>query len=103
MPSSIACSPAAYSFLNPHREHAKLAAYIVGIAVAEIIIFIIIRYVCVLRSLAFARLLGSSTRDGALLRKGKEPEIKEEIDEWEEVERPSDLSAVSGSAKGIAV
>ena len=36
-------APAAYSFLDPAKEHARLAAYIVGIALAECIAFLLAR------------------------------------------------------------
>ncbi|TFK48103.1 hypothetical protein OE88DRAFT_1635377 [Heliocybe sulcata] len=65
-----------YDFLNPSTEHAKLAGYIIGIAVGECVLFAIVHYVIVLRNLLFARYLGSSNR---------EPEA---LDEWEEVHRP---------------
>jgi hypothetical protein len=38
-----------YDFLDPHKEHGKLAAYIVGIAVAECIIFALVYGIIVLR------------------------------------------------------
>lgn len=38
-----------YSFLDPHKQGKKLAAYIVGIAVAEIVIFVLIRYLIIAR------------------------------------------------------
>lgn len=41
--------PPVYSFLDPHEQGAFLAAYIVGIAVAEIVIFVLVRYLCILR------------------------------------------------------
>ena len=44
-----------YSFLDPHKQGAKLAAYIVGIAIAEIVLFIIIRYICILRNYLVAK------------------------------------------------
>jgi hypothetical protein len=31
-----------YSFLDPHKPNAKVAAYIVGIPVVEIIVFVIV-------------------------------------------------------------
>ncbi|KAI0797403.1 hypothetical protein BC629DRAFT_1257969, partial [Irpex lacteus] len=44
-----------YSFLDPSKEHGKLAAYIVGIAVAAVIVFLIVRYVCMGRAWLVAR------------------------------------------------
>ena len=40
----------AYSFLDPDREHSKLAAYIVGIGAAAVVAFIIVRYICMGRA-----------------------------------------------------
>ena len=47
-----------YSFLDPHKQGAFLAAYIVGIAVAEIVIFVLVRYLCILRHRLARRLAG---------------------------------------------
>jgi len=66
-----------YSFLNPQKVHGYLAAYIAGIGVGEAIIFIIVRYVCVLRE----KLSSKRTRSV--------PSSSETIDEWEELERPT--------------
>ncbi|KAI0073957.1 hypothetical protein K474DRAFT_1602419 [Panus rudis PR-1116 ss-1] len=65
-----------YDFLNPHLQHAKLAAYIVGIGVGEAIVFTLVRYAIVLR----VHLTSRSVRQPA------EPEA---IDDWEEIHRPS--------------
>ncbi|CAL1694596.1 unnamed protein product [Somion occarium] len=64
-----------YDFLDPHLQHAKLAAYIVGIAVAQIIIFTVVHLLIRLREQLSRRLYVPST--------------PEAIDEWEEVDRPS--------------
>ncbi|KAJ7719295.1 hypothetical protein B0H16DRAFT_1607044 [Mycena metata] len=74
-----------YSFLNPHKEHGFLAAYIVGIAVGEAVVFVLARTVALLRQrLAIRRgiLLAHDSDAGNKERTG------EAIDEWEEVERP---------------
>jgi hypothetical protein len=72
---------AVYNFLDPGKQHALLAGYIIGVAVAECIIFVVIRYVCVLREKVFARRRGVDPKSG--------PEQR--IDEWEEVERPESV------------
>ncbi|KAF8153422.1 hypothetical protein B0H34DRAFT_663051 [Crassisporium funariophilum] len=69
-----------YSFLNPQKQGAKLAAYIVGIAVAEIIVFCLVRGVVVLRQ-------RWATKRGLVLQAGEG--VEADIEEWEEVERPS--------------
>ncbi|THH33151.1 hypothetical protein EUX98_g1042 [Antrodiella citrinella] len=63
-----------YTFLDPKEQGKLLAAYIVGIAVAEILIFIIVRYACVLRERLSRRYLTSQP-----------PPAPEAIDEWEEI------------------
>jgi len=52
-------SPIAYGFLNPSKEHARLAGYIVGIAVAQCIIFLLVRGAIVLRQRLVLRRPGS--------------------------------------------
>ncbi|EDR00926.1 uncharacterized protein LACBIDRAFT_192763 [Laccaria bicolor S238N-H82] len=70
-----------YSFLDPQKQHGKVAAYIVGIAVGEIIIFCLIRGVIVLRERWAIRarlvMVGGSTDENL------------EDEEWEEIEGPS--------------
>jgi len=66
-----------YSFLDPSISHGLLAAYIVGIGAATIIIFIIVRGICVLRHRLF-RGRGLYTEGGY---------THEEIDEWQDVDR----------------
>jgi hypothetical protein len=51
--------PTAYGFLNPSKEHARLAGYIVGIAVAQCIIFLLVRGAIVLRQRLVLRRPGS--------------------------------------------
>lgn len=95
-----------YSFLNPHKEHAKLAAYIVGIAVAEIVIFVIVRYIMMLRHFLVLRFSDSVQQDsgyyagsasGESSRKGSK-EDAEALEDWEEVSRPSFGTAERGIA-----
>ncbi|KAF5374632.1 hypothetical protein D9615_008914 [Tricholomella constricta] len=70
-----------YSFLNPHKQKALLAAYIVGIAVGYCIIFLFVRLLIILRIRIVA---WSRARRGA----GSSAD-SEAIEDWEEVERPS--------------
>jgi hypothetical protein len=58
-----------YDFLDPHKEHGKLAVYIVGIAVAECIVFAIVHGICVGREKVF----------------GKRREKRQGLNEWEQV------------------
>jgi hypothetical protein len=39
----------AYSFLDPHKEGKKLAVFIVGIGIGQIVIFLIVRLIIVVR------------------------------------------------------
>jgi len=48
-----------YGFLNPAKEHARLAGYIVGIAVSQCIIFLLVRGAIVLRQRLVLRRPGS--------------------------------------------
>jgi len=72
-----------YSFLNPQKEHGFLAVYIIGITLAQCIVFVIVRYTMVLR-------------DRLAPRKPVEDDVQippEPIDEWQDVDRPSTGSA----------
>jgi len=71
-----------YSFLDPQKEHGFLAAYIVGIAIAQCVVFVIVRYVIVLRD----RLAPRKAVDDS-------PPTPEAIDEWQDVDRPSTTEA----------
>jgi hypothetical protein len=81
--------PTAYSFLDPNKEHAFLAVYIVGIGVGDAIVFVIARGVTVLRQRFVVRrgLLEKDDSHGVMGR-GGEGGTGEAIDEWEEVEPP---------------
>ena len=84
--------PSAYSFLDPNTEHAKLAAYIVGIGVAEAVIFLIVRYLAMLRGYLVRRT--ASTRLDAIpqspdMDEKASPKVDERLSEWEEVGSPS--------------
>nr|VWP00397.1 MSP1 protein-like protein [Ganoderma boninense] len=76
-----------YSFLNPQKEHAKLAGYIIGIGVAECLAFLLAR------GLIWVRMRLSGRKSRASGPSGTNPTIEEG---WEEVERP-------GSRVGQAV
>ncbi|KAF9473052.1 hypothetical protein BDN70DRAFT_413802 [Pholiota conissans] len=70
-----------YSFLDPKKQGAKLAAYIFGIGVAEVIVFCVIRGVMVLRqrwAVRSGRVLGGNGEREANIEEG-----------WEEVESPT--------------
>ncbi|TFK36001.1 hypothetical protein BDQ12DRAFT_699831 [Crucibulum laeve] len=77
-----------YAFLDPTKQHALLAAYIIGIAVAEIIIFFIVRLIMTFRERYCARRgLTQLSDDEGDMEQGRR-DMKERIDEWEEIERP---------------
>ncbi|KAJ7055971.1 hypothetical protein C8F01DRAFT_1156497 [Mycena amicta] len=72
-----------YTFLDPVKEGGLLAAYIVGIAAGEIIVFLLARGVVALRQrlvVRMGRLPGPERSDDVVSREG--------LDEWEQVERP---------------
>jgi hypothetical protein len=52
---------AAYAFLDPKREHARLAAYIVGVGAAGLIIFALVRTVMWARARAVRALVARGT------------------------------------------
>ncbi|KAF9456997.1 hypothetical protein BDZ94DRAFT_1326587 [Collybia nuda] len=70
-----------YEFLNPAKAHQLLAAYIIGIAIAYCIIFIIIRGIIIIRG---GRL---RTLRWNFWRKGRRAN-SEGLEDWEEVEAP---------------
>jgi len=47
-----------YNFLDPSKEHARVAGYVFGIAVAEIVIWLLVRYIIVLREWIVRRARG---------------------------------------------
>ena len=49
-----------YNFLDPQREHALLAAWIVGIAVAEVALFTLMHFLIKLRIYLIRRYLGAN-------------------------------------------
>jgi hypothetical protein len=57
----------AYAFLDPRKEHAKLAAYIIGIPIGEIIVFATVRGLIVRRerwAVKHGRVLKVSEKEG---------------------------------------
>jgi hypothetical protein len=64
----------AYSFLDPEKQHAMLAAYIAGIPIGECLVFTGVRYICIFREHFAAR-------------NGQRSCTPEAIDEWQEIER----------------
>jgi hypothetical protein len=81
IPRILKCGILAYSFLDPQKQHGKVAAYIIGIAVGEIIIFCLVRGVIVLRERWAIRarhvMVGGPTDENV------------DDEEWEEIEGPS--------------
>ncbi len=74
--------PIAYSFLDPEKQHAKLAAYIIAIGVAECIAFLLVQGLIWLRN----RL---SKRNSALAADSTESiDERPPSEDWEQVERP---------------
>lgn len=87
--------PPAYSFLDPQIQHGKLAAYIIGIAVGEVIIFALVRYAIVLRD-KISKF--SIYHDEGVTQ--QQQGINQALDEWEEVQWDGAVeSAGSGSSQ----
>jgi hypothetical protein len=72
----------AYSFLDPHKEHAFLAVYIVGIFVVACVIFAAVQLLCMFRE----RLVTP--------RGDQKPAHPEAINDWQTIEKPDSPSAV---------
>ncbi|KAJ7472939.1 hypothetical protein B0H11DRAFT_1345230 [Mycena galericulata] len=98
-----------YPFLNPHTQHALLAAYIAGIALGAVVVFLVGRGVAGVRTRIAGRFAASSFKvggGGGKREGGKEAERDENekrrggggggeaMDEWEEVARPTGTDAV---------
>ncbi|TFK39333.1 hypothetical protein BDQ12DRAFT_629891 [Crucibulum laeve] len=49
-----------YSFLNPKQQGSLLAAYIIGIAVGQCMVFVIVRYLIILRERLVRRRMGAT-------------------------------------------
>ncbi|OBZ75420.1 hypothetical protein A0H81_04742 [Grifola frondosa] len=80
-----------YSFLDPTQERARLAAYIVAIAVGECIVFALVRGLCVLREYYVRR---RHLEGGRTPSESSEADDPEKLDDWEEVERPGTPTAI---------
>ena len=78
----------AYSFLDPEKEHAKLAGYIIAVGVAECLAFLLARGLTWIRIRLSRRTAFASSSDSEA-----QPAIDED---WQNVERP-------GSSVGHAV
>ncbi|EJF62613.1 hypothetical protein BD309DRAFT_955275 [Dichomitus squalens] len=77
-----------YSFLDPGKEHAKLAGYIIAVGVAECVAFVLARGLTWIRMRLSRRMSYASSSDTEV-----EPAIDED---WQEIGRP-------GSSVGYAV
>jgi len=88
-----------YSFLDPNKQGAKLAAYIIGIAVAQVIVFSIVRGIVVLRE-RWALKNGRILRVGGGLGGEETPRNASVDDDWEEVESPVSVGVSAARAKG---
>lgn len=74
---------AAYAFLNPSKQRAKLAAYVIGILIGDIIVFAVVRGIVVLRerwALKSGRVLNV---EGVEMQAGDD-------EEWEEIRQSSE-------------
>jgi hypothetical protein len=86
--------PAAYSFLDPKKEGAKVAAYIAGIALATLAVFALTRTLCALRE--------HLTRGrGGPASLGPAPST-ESLEEWQEVRLGEDEKGGSSLDGGKA-
>jgi hypothetical protein len=79
-------STSAYSFLDPHKEGAFLAVYIVGIAIGECVIFAIVQGLCIFREWLISR--SQPPQHSSTL------SPSEVSDDWQTVERPGTPMAV---------
>ncbi|GLB38071.1 hypothetical protein LshimejAT787_0411220 [Lyophyllum shimeji] len=70
-----------YTFLDPKKQGAVLAAYIFGIAAGYIIVFLLVRLLVVLRVRLVAQYCRIRAEEGRT--------SPEAFEEWEEIERPS--------------
>lgn len=83
----------AYTFLDPRKQHAKLAAYIIGIPIGEVIIFALVRGIVVLRerwAVKAGRVL-KVEQEGHDGWQGVDASSRgpSNDDDWEEIQRPS--------------
>ncbi|KAJ6627680.1 hypothetical protein B0H10DRAFT_1993721 [Mycena sp. CBHHK59/15] len=73
-----------YAFLDPTVEHARLAAYIIGIAAGDALVFLLARLLVILR-IRLVRRYGGEPEGIEAGDTGTSPEA---LDEWEEVAAP---------------
>jgi uncharacterized membrane protein YhdT len=91
---SILCFCQAYSFLDPTKQHAKLAAYIIGIPIGESFIFAVVRGIVVLRerwAVKSGRVLKVDGHDGWQGVDAGSSRGPSNDEEWEEIPSPSGL------------
>ncbi|KAJ7431110.1 hypothetical protein FB451DRAFT_1198307 [Mycena latifolia] len=90
-----------YPFLNPSKQHARLAAYIIGIALGDVVVFFFTRSIILLRTRVFA----SRNKEGRAdeLTDGEGGGGREELEDWEEVERPGQGNGVARKEAAEAV
>lgn len=76
-----------YNFLNPQTQHAVLAAWIIGIALAYCVIFSLVRGIVIVRVRVFARGVRGAFRQRAESggMEGEKSEA-EGVDDWVEVD-----------------
>ncbi|RPD59105.1 hypothetical protein L226DRAFT_99274 [Lentinus tigrinus ALCF2SS1-7] len=72
-----------YSFLDPGKEHAKLAGYIIAVGIAECLAFLLARGLAWVRDRLSKR--SSAIRPGS----PDSTEQRSPSEDWEEIERPS--------------
>ena len=79
--------------MDPSKQHAKLAAYIIGIPIGELIIFAIVRGIVVLRerwAIKSGRVLRVGEKEGQDGWQGVDADSRgpSNDEEWEDVQRP---------------
>ena len=72
----------AYSFLDPGKEHAKLAGYIIAVGIAECLAFLLARGLVWVRDKLAKR--SSTIRPGS----PDSAQQRSPSEDWEEIERP---------------
>ena len=97
----------AYSFIDPHTEHAKLAGWIVGVAAAEAVLFVVVRYAMLLRHLLVVRFISRPGLEvgyfaGSVVGDEEKERSRgggEGLEDWEDLGRPS----FGSGARGVAL
>lgn len=94
IPTRLFLSYTVYNFFDPQTQHAKLAGWIVGIAIAEVVIFSIVHGVCIVRERLATRYFGKSTSSNGL--------ETEKMEEWVTIsEQGHDIVDVSWIVKNF--